>query len=188
MIVAKCEIAKAEGEKVEKAFQEATTVHVLSTRFNEPSEEVLAGVVTKRMATRRRMVYVETHKQTHSYWECDTDDEDGVCTVLHRSKDGRRPRRQSSSSRGGQDGHRSKENLAQAIATVEPGTCMVFDPNTTNAYIMDGNSNNANAIWLRNWREVGLENAREDRRLVHTGAGGWWAERDAEGGGEHGEE
>ena len=51
------------------------------------------------------------------------------------------------------------------IVTVEPGTCMVFDPNTTNAYIMDGNSNNANAIWLRNWREVGLENARK--------TGGW---------------
>ena len=34
--------AKAEGEKPRKAFQEATTVHVLSTRFNEPSEEVLA--------------------------------------------------------------------------------------------------------------------------------------------------
>ena len=33
---------------------------------------------------------------------------------------------------------------------------MVFDPNTTNAYIMDGDSDNANAIWLRNWREVGL--------------------------------
>ena len=48
--------------------------------------------------------------------------------------------------------------------TVEPGT-LVFDPNTTNAYIMDGNSNNANAIWLRNWREVGLENARK--------TGGW---------------
>ena len=42
---------------------------------------------------------------------------------------------------------------------------MVFDPNTTNAYIMDGNSNNANAIWLRNWREVGLENAKK--------TGGW---------------
>ena len=51
------------------------------------------------------------------------------------------------------------------IVTVEPGTCMVFDPNTTNAYIMDGNSDNANAIWLRNWREVGLENARK--------TGGW---------------
>ena len=42
---------------------------------------------------------------------------------------------------------------------------MVFDPNTTNAYIMDGNSDNANAIWLRNWREVGLENAKK--------TGGW---------------
>ena len=51
------------------------------------------------------------------------------------------------------------------IVTVEPGTCMVFDPNTTNAYIMDGNSDNANAIWLRNWREVGLENAKK--------TGGW---------------
>ena len=54
---------------------------------------------------------------------------------------------------------------SEPIVTVEPGTCMVFDPNTTNAYIMDGNSDNANAIWLRNWREVGLENARK--------TGGW---------------
>ena len=41
----------------------------------------------------------------------------------------------------------------------------IRDRNTTNAYIMDGNSDNANAIWLRNWREVGLENARK--------TGGW---------------
>ena len=61
-------------------------------------------------------------------------------------------------------------------------------PEYDNAYIMDGDSNNANAIWLRNWREIGLENAKE--------TGGWCiqvlvarrAERDAEGGGEHGEE
>ena len=45
IIVAKCDpaFAKAEGEKLRKAFEEATTVHVLSTRFNEPSEEVLAA-------------------------------------------------------------------------------------------------------------------------------------------------
>ena len=42
MIVATA-LAKAEGEKLTKAFEEATTVHVLSTRFNEPSEEVLAA-------------------------------------------------------------------------------------------------------------------------------------------------
>ena len=42
---------------------------------------------------------------------------------------------------------------------------LVFDPNTTNGFIMDGDSNNANAIWLRNWREVGLENAMK--------TGGW---------------
>ena len=43
MIVAKIDpaFAKAEGEKLRKAFEEATTVHVLSTRFNEPSEEVV---------------------------------------------------------------------------------------------------------------------------------------------------
>ena len=35
-------LAKAEGEKLRKAFQGAKRVSVLSTRFNEPSEEVLA--------------------------------------------------------------------------------------------------------------------------------------------------
>ena len=72
---------------------------------------------------------------------------------MHQSKDGGLDDK--ALPRGGQSGR-----ITDAIVTVEPGTCMVFDPNTTNAYIMDGDSNNANAIWLRNWREVGLENAR----------------------------
>ena len=44
MIVAKCDpaFAKAEGEKLRKAFKGAKRVSVLSTRFNEPSKEVLA--------------------------------------------------------------------------------------------------------------------------------------------------
>ena len=42
---------------------------------------------------------------------------------------------------------------------------MVFDPNSDNALIMDGDSDNANAIWLRNWREIGLDLAKE--------TGGW---------------
>ena len=92
--------------------------------------------------------------------ECDTDDEEGEypkCTD---------PKMAASTTKlfleeGKTITHRQKE----PIVTVEPGTCMVFDPNTTNAYIMDGNSNNANAIWLRNWREVGLENAMK--------TGGW---------------
>ena len=71
--------------------------------------------------------------------------------------------------------------------TVEDGTCMVFDPNSDNGLIMDGDSNNADAIWLRNWREIGLDLAKEDRRLVHSGARGGWTERNAKGGGEHGE-
>ena len=42
---------------------------------------------------------------------------------------------------------------------------MVFDPNSDNGLIMDGDSNNANAIWLRNWREIGLDLAKA--------TGGW---------------
>ena len=41
-----------------------------------------------------------------------------------------------------------------------PGHTMVFNPNFDNAFLMDGVSENADAIWLRNWREVGLESAR----------------------------
>ena len=36
----------------------------------------------------------------------------------------------------------------------------VFDPNADNAFLMHGDPAAANGIWLRNWREVGLENAR----------------------------
>ena len=41
-----------------------------------------------------------------------------------------------------------------------PGTVKVFDPNADNAFLMDGDPTQANAIWLLNWRQVGLENAR----------------------------
>ena len=48
----------------------------------------------------------------------------------------------------------------------EPDT-RVFNPNADNAFLMAGNSESANAIWLRNWREVGLTNAQK--------TGGWCA-------------
>ena len=41
-----------------------------------------------------------------------------------------------------------------------PGHTMVFNPNFDNAFLMDGVSEKADAIWLRNWREIGLESAR----------------------------
>ena len=158
MIVAKCDpaFAKAEGEKLRKAFKGAKRVSVLSTRFNEPSEEVLAkwykqgskvtGVKKKKWDDYEREV------------ECDTDDEEGKypgCTD---------PKMAASTTKLFlEEGKVYSDD--EPIVTLEDGTCMVFDPNTTNAYIMDGNSDNANAIWLRNWREVGLENARK--------TGGW---------------
>ena len=104
---------------------------------------------------------------------CETFDGDGVrrgrqerqLSEMHRSKEGGLATKlflEEGKTTTQAAVHRSKTDPA---VTVEPGTCMVFDPNTTNAYIMDGDSNNANAIWLRNWREVGLENAMK--------TGGW---------------
>ena len=37
----------------------------------------------------------------------------------------------------------------------------VFDPNGDNAFLMTGDPEAANAIWLQNWRDVGLARARE---------------------------
>ena len=91
--------------------------------------------------------------------ECDTDDEDGEYPKCND------PKRAASTTKLFLEEGKTGSHSRDTIVTVEPGTCMVFDPNTTNAYIMDGDSNNANAIWLRNWREVGLENARK--------TGGW---------------
>ena len=160
IIVAKCDpaFAKAEGEKVRKAFEEATTVHVLSTRFNEPSEEVLAAWYKANGVKKTKYVL---NKETGKLEvvECDTDDEEGKypgCTD---------PKEAASTTKLFLEEGKTGTWQDKPVVTVEPGTCMVFDPNTTNAYIMDGNSNNANAIWLRNWREVGLENAKK--------TGGW---------------
>jgi hypothetical protein len=40
------------------------------------------------------------------------------------------------------------------------GFVKVFDPNADNAFLMEGDLDEANATWLLNWRDVGLENAR----------------------------
>jgi hypothetical protein len=97
--------------------------------------------------------------------ECDTDDEEGDYRV-HRSND---PKEAASQTKLFlEEGKAGTFNPVlgeySTIVTPEPGT-LVFNPNFDNGFIMDGDSNNANAIWLRNWREVGLENARK--------TGGW---------------
>ena len=171
MIVAKCDpaFAKAEGEKLRKAFEEATTVHVLSTRFNEPSEEVVVAWYKANGIKKTKEVF-NSETWGMEEVECDTDDEDGWY-----STDCTDPKMAASTTKLFlEEGKTGTGPYDETIVTVEPGTCTVFDPNTTNAYIMDGNSNNANAIWLRNWREVGLENARKTggwciQVLVHGG-------------------
>ena len=157
MIVAKCDpaFAKAEGEKLRKAFKGAKSVSVLSTRFNEPSKEALAKWYKANGIKKTKEVFDSETWGTEEV-ECDTDDKDGR---YPRCTD---PKMAASTTKLFLEEGKYFDNEEP---TVEPGTCMVFDPNTTNAYIMDGNSNNANAIWLRNWREVGLENARK--------TGGW---------------
>jgi len=42
---------------------------------------------------------------------------------------------------------------------------MVFDPNADNAYIMEGDSDEANSIWLKNWRKM-LKKAKETNGAV----------------------
>ena len=46
----------------------------------------------------------------------------------------------------------------------EPGT-RVFDPNSDNGLLMHGDKDSANGIWALNWREIGLDMAKE--------TGGW---------------
>ena len=156
MIVAKCDpaFAKAEGEKLRKAFKGAKRVSVLSTRFNEPSEEVVAKW---RKAKWHQEEEAELGDRLE-WVECDTDDKDGEypsCT---------NPKMAASTTKLFLEEGKTHPD-EEPIVTVEPGTCMVFDPNSDNGLIMDGDSNNANAIWLRNWREIGLDLAKE--------TGGW---------------
>ena len=58
-------------------------MHVLSTRFNEPSEEVLAKWHKADGIKKRKKVFIDGH-WTGKMEECDTDDEDGEylkCTI-----------------------------------------------------------------------------------------------------------
>ena len=45
------------------------------------------------------------------------------------------------------------------ISTPVHGT-KCWDPNSDNAFLMDGHADNANAIWLQNWRNLGLARAK----------------------------
>ena len=78
--------------EAEKAFEEATTVHVLSTRFNEPSKEVLAKWFKANGIKKKK-----NEETDYEEVECDTDDEDGEYRDAPIQR--RRPRRQSASSR-----------------------------------------------------------------------------------------
>ena len=42
---------------------------------------------------------------------------------------------------------------------------LIFNPNADNAFLMEGDPDSANGIWLLNWREIGLEYAQK--------TGGW---------------
>jgi len=53
----------------------------------------------------------------------------------------------------------SAQEAKQALEATA-GVC-VFDPNGDNAFLMTGDPEAANAIWLQNWRDVGLARARE---------------------------
>ena len=112
--------------------------------------------------------------------ECDTDDEKAV-PEMHQSKDGGLDDKVLP--RGGQDVLRAEGAHRHRGAWHVHGLRPEYDQRVHNGRRL----NNANAIWLQ------LEGGRprecaEDRRLVHSGAGSRRAERDAEGGGEHGEE
>ena len=52
--------------------------------------------------------------------------------------------------------HHAKRDLEKAGG----GIVFVFDPNGDNAFLMGGNSKNANAIWLLNWLKA-LKRAKE---------------------------
>ena len=52
--------------------------------------------------------------------------------------------------------HHAKERLEK----FGDGIVFVFDPNGDNAFLMGGNSKNANAIWLLNWLKA-LQRAKE---------------------------
>ena len=53
----------------------------------------------------------------------------------------------------------SAQEVKRALERQGAGTC-VFDPNGDNAFLMEGQSESTNAIWLKNWRWA-LERARQ---------------------------
>ena len=71
-----------------------------------------------------------------------------------------RPRRQALP----RDGQAHSEAGGPGFVTPEPGT-RVFDPNSDNTLLMHGDAASAGGIWLLNWREIGLDMAKE--------TGGW---------------
>ena len=104
MIVAKCDpaFAKAEGEKLRKAFQKRRWC-TSCRRFDKPSEEVVAAW---RKARSKVTGIKKTKCTKETDWkdvECDTDDEEGKYPGTAQRSKGGRPR-DKALPRGGQDG------------------------------------------------------------------------------------
>ena len=95
-----------------------------------------------------------------AYVECDTDDEDGKyptgCTDPKMAASMTKLVLEEGKTESGQS----------PIVTRNPE--LVFNPNFDNASMMDGNSDNANAIWLRNWRRSASRCAKDGRLVLQV--------------------
>ena len=121
--------AKARGEELRDAFRGAAIVHVLSTRFTR--DPSLDDVIQQRYESCDPRRSAATLKQVLEVEQ----------VVLKEN--------------GTLDEDRSNVPHPEG----QHYRVKVFDPNADNAFLMEGDAASANAIWLLNWREVGLENA-----------------------------
>ena len=130
--------ARAKGVALRNEFATAKMVHVLSTRF-----------------ARDKQLWKDLGTEAED--TCEPRSAAAIIKEVLEADD----RSNSSASRKRHKVARKVSAAGQGSAvTTSAGLVRVFNPNTDNALLMEGDSASANAIWLLNWRQVGLENAR----------------------------
>ena len=136
--------AKAKGAALREEFGTALLVHVLSTRFKAPARAAMSGVgddgAPGELAAFRR--------------PASDADEAGAVDPRLSSRELKRLLE------ADEVEFALMGEIVDEVKSTFSGSVKVFDPNADNAFLMSGDPESANAIWLRNWREVGLENAR----------------------------
>ena len=151
--------AKLNGQRLRDEFSAARLVHVLSTRYQKDPSQVDLPRSCDPLHSAAAIKFVleseplpEGTITFNDYLSDDSDPQDELEGEVA-------PKARYCLATGNEVTPEMEPQIAATSGKPVSKTVMAFNPNTDNAFLMEGDATSANAIWLRNWRER-LEDAR----------------------------